>query len=231
MWQALALAVGLDLLLPGPWTVAVRLWELGGTAAFWRSAGLTLLRVFGGFAGGAALAVALAAAVSAWSWADWVLSPAVRVVRATPVPSFILLIVLWADKGVVPAIVAGLMALPVVWENTVRGVGETDPKLLELGRAYRLGPWRTLGLIYAPSALPYVASGCRTALGLAWKAGVAAEVLCLPRWAMGTQIAQSKLYTETPSLFAWTVVVILCSILLERALGFAFGRKRGRGRD
>ena len=33
---------------------------------------------------------------------------------------------------------------------------------------------------HVPSVLPYFASGCPLALGLAWKAGVAAEVLCLP---------------------------------------------------
>ena len=215
VWQGAAGLVGKPLLLPGPGAVVLRLWELAGTAVFWQSAGLSLLRVFGGFLAGAAAAVVIAAATAASSWASAVLSPAVRVVRATPVASFIILVLLWVHRDMVPVVVSALMVLPVVWENVSRGVGETDPLLLEMAGAYRFGRWRTAKLVYIPSALPYLASGCRTALGLAWKAGVAAEVLCLPRLAVGTNIYQAKLYLEIPDLFAWTAAVIVLSVLVE----------------
>ena len=152
-----------------------------------------------------------------------------KLLRAVPVASFIVLVLLWAPAaGWVPAIVAALMVLPVLWGNVTRGVAETDPALLELARAYRFGREKTLGLIYIPSVLPYFASGCATALGLAWKAGVAAEVLCLPRLAIGTRLYRAKITLETPDLFAWTVTVVVLSFLLERALG-ALLRRWGRG--
>ena len=108
-----------------------------------------------------------------------------------------------------------------------RGIAETDPQLLELARAYGFGRGRTLRRIYIPSVLPYFASGCRTALGLAWKAGVAAEVLCQPQNAIGTQIYNTKYYLETTSLFAWTLVVIALSFLLEWAVGGLLRRAEG----
>ena len=217
------------LLLPGPLEVAARLWALMGERAFWQAAGMSLGRIFAGFLLGAALGTLAAAATAAWAPAEWVLSPAVKVVRAVPVASFIVLVLLWAPAaGWVPAIVAALMVLPVLWGNVTRGVAETDPALLELARVYRFGRGKTLGLIYIPSVLPYFASGCATALGLAWKAGVAAEVLCLPRLAIGTRLYRAKITLETPDLFAWTVTVVVLSFLLERALG-ALLRRWGRG--
>ena len=96
-----------------------------------------------------------------------------------------------------------------------------------MGRAYRFGRWKTVRLIYAPSVLPYFASGCHTAMGLAWKAGVAAEVLCVPKLAIGTQVYFSKIYLETPSLFAWTIVVVALSFLLERVIGGLLRRLEG----
>ena len=83
-------------------------------------------------------------------------------------------------------------------------------------------------LVYIPSVLPYFASGCSTALGLAWKSGVAAEVLCQPRLAIGARLYGAKITLEMPELFAWTIVVIVLSLLLEYALGAAF-RRLGRG--
>ena len=218
-----------SLLLPGPLEVAVRLWALMREGAFWQAGGMSLGRIFAGFLLGAALGTLTAAATAAWAPAEWVLSPAVKVVRAVPVASFIVLVLLWAPAaGWVPAIVAALMVLPVLWGNVTRGVAETDPNLLELARAYRFGRGKTLALVYIPSVRPYFASGCATALGLAWKAGVAAEVLCLPRLAIGTRLYRAKITLETPDLFAWTVTVVVLSFLLERALG-ALLRRWGRG--
>ena len=41
-------------------------------------------------------------------------------------------------------------------------------------------------------------------------------MLGLPKAASGTQVYYSKLYLETPDLFAWTIVVVLLSLTLER---------------
>ncbi|WP_418272137.1 ABC transporter permease [Intestinimonas sp.] len=227
VWQLAAAAVGQELLLPGPAAVGRRLLELAAGAAFWQTALASLLRIFGGLLLGVALG-ALLAGLTAWvPLLDWVLTPAVKVVRATPVASFILLVYLWVERGRVPGLISALMVLPVVWGNVTRGIAETDPQLLELARAYGFGRGRTLRRIYIPSVLPYFASGCRTALGLAWKAGVAAEVLCQPQNAIGTQIYNTKYYLETPSLFAWTLVVIALSFLLEWAVGGLLRRAEG----
>ena len=227
VWQLAAAAVGQELLLPGPAAVGRRLLELAAGAVFWQTALASLLRIFGGLLLGVALG-ALLAGLTAWvPLLDWVLTPAVKVVRATPVASFILLVYLWVERGRVPGLISALMVLPVVWGNVTRGIAETDPRLLELARAYGFGRGRTRRRIYIPSVLPYFASGCRTALGLAWKAGVAAEVLCQPQNAIGTQIYNTKYYLETPSLFAWTLVVIALSFLLEWAVGGLLRRAEG----
>lgn len=234
VWQLFAFFVdrhvqgrGNELLLPYPITVARALVRLAGSGTFWVTAAASLGRILLGLAAGTGLGVLLAWAVYRSPWADRLLSPALRVIRATPVASFILLVLLWTGKNAVPAIISGLMVLPVVWANLVRGLGETDPKLLELARAYRFSRWKTARLVYLPSLRPYFLSGVTTALGLAWKSGVAAEVLCIPRAAIGTRIYESKLYLEIPDLFAWTAVVVALSLLLEGVLRRVLARWKG----
>lgn len=234
VWQLFAFLVdrhvqgrGNELLLPYPITVARALVRLAGSGTFWVTAAASLGRILLGLAAGTGLGVLLAWAVYRSPWADRLLSPALRVIRATPVASFILLVLLWTGKNAVPAIISGLMVLPVVWANLVRGLGETDPKLLELARAYRFSRWKTARLIYLPSLRPYFLSAVTTALGLAWKSGVAAEVLCIPRAAIGTRIYESKLYLEIPDLFAWTAVVVALSLLLEGVLRRVLARWKG----
>lgn len=235
VWQLAALLLDQKtgghgtLLLPAPRLVGERLCGLAVQAEFWRTAAVSLGRIFCGFAAGAAAGTAAAVLTSACRPAHWVLAPAVKVVRAVPVASFIVLVLLWSPTtGLVPAIVSALMVLPVVWANVCKGIAQTDPQLLEAARAYRFGRARTVRLVYLPSVQPYFASGCATALGLAWKAGVAAEVLCQPALAIGTQLYRSKITLETADLFAWTGVVIVLSFLLESVLGLLF-RRLGRG--
>ena len=225
-----AVIEGKALLLPGPLLVLRTLAELAVTPLLWQSAALSLVRIFSGFLGGAVLGGLLAAACAAFRPARLLLTPAVGVIRATPVASFIILLLLWVTTGLVPAVCAGLMVLPVVWGNVYKGIIQTDPLLLEGAKTWRFGRWKTLRLVYLPSVLPYFASGCSTALGLAWKAGVAAEVLCVPKLAIGSQVYYSKLYLETPSLFAWTITVLALSFLLDKIFGTLFRRmERGRG--
>ena len=220
---------GNELLLPYPATVAAALWELAGTPSFWATVAVTLGRVWAGLLGGVLLGCLLAGLSCASPWTYRLLAPPIRVVRATPVASFILLVLLWTDRNFVPAVIAALMVLPVVWENLVRGLDEVDGQLVELGRAYRLSPVKMLTLIYLPSLRPYFLSAVTTAMGLAWKSGVAAEVLCLPRQALGTQIYNTKYYLQVPELFAWTAAVVALSLLLEKLLRLVLGRW-GEGR-
>ena len=104
-------------------------------------------------------------------------------------------------------------------DGAAGGVGEREPG--HPGDRPRL---KTVRLVYLPSVRPYFLSAVVTSLGLAWKSGVAAEVLCRPAWAVGTQIVQARDYLETPSLFAWTLVVLLLSLALEKLLSALLNR-------
>ena len=54
------------------------------------------------------------------------------------------------------------------------------------------------------------------ALGLCWKAGVAAEVIGLPAGTIGERLYTAKIYLQTPDLFAWTAVILALSAIFER---------------
>ena len=231
VWQLCAFLVdrhlsgkGNELLLPYPTTVFSTLVEQAGQALFWQSILATLLRVVLGLGLGIALGAVLAFLTCLSRWCDRLLSPAIRVIRAAPVASFILLVILWTGRSNVPAVIAAMMVLPVVWDNLSQGIRATDPKLLELGRAYRLSRKKVLTLIYLPSLRPHILSALTTGAGLAWKSGVAAEVIGIPEGSIGEQLYYSKLYLDTAGLFAWTFVIIIVSAVFERIFLYLLGK-------
>ena len=224
VWALAAWRLGKPLLLPAPAAVARCLWRLMGSGAFWLATGVSLLRVLCGVIIAVVLGTVLAALTERFGWLDALLSPLLTVIKSTPVASFIILAILWMGRDYVPVFIVVLMALPVLWANVSVGIRTTDAGLREMAKVYQFSPARRLRRIWVPSVMPHFLSGCRTALGLAWKAGIAAEVLTVPAKSIGKMLYTSKLNLEVEELFAWTAVVIPLSLIIERGLLALLGR-------
>lgn len=231
VWWGVSLLVGKPLLLPSPAAVLACLFRLGGTAAFWQATGLSLLRIFLGILLGTVVGVLLSCLSVASKTADNLLTPLLTAVKSTPVASFIILALLWIGRDFVPVLITFLIVLPVVWANGCAGLRAVDPALLEVSWVYHLRPLDRLLHNYLPAYRPHLLSALRSSVGLGWKAGIAAEVLTVPALSIGKRLYDAKLYLETEELFAWTLTVVVLSLLLEaitfRLLGAAHRVKEG----
>lgn len=224
LWSLAARVIDQPLLLPAPLDVIQRLLQLLPQAAFYQAVLGTLTRTVLSYLLGVVSAVLLGALCCRFRAADLLISPLLSVVRATPVTSFIVLALVWLSSPRVPVLTGFLMTLPVVYAALTQAVREIDPKLLEMAKLYGFGRTKTLRHVYIPAVLPSVVSSCLAAIGLCWKAVVAAEVIGVPKRAVGSRIYEAKIYLETDSLLAWTLTIILLSVLLEAILKKAAAR-------
>ena len=138
--------------------------------------------------------------------------------------SFIILAILWIGSAAVPSFITVLIVLPIVWTNLDTALSRVDPQLIEMTRVYQLPPLSRLWHLTIPSVMPYFLSACRASVGLAWKAGIAAEVIAVPLATIGAMLSDAKQYLEAVDLFAWTLVVILLSLLFEWGLSALLSR-------
>ena len=218
VWTLAAYICAKEVLLPSPLSVLRSLASLAASSQFWISCAMSLLRVCAGLAAGAVLGIACAAVSIRWKIGRALISPALSVIRATPVASFIILAFIWMSRGTIPVFTSSLIVLPVVWSSVTGAVSSIDTKLCEMAAVFRLPLSVRLRRIYIPSMLPAFAEGFITSLGMAWKAGVAAEVLCTPARSIGASLNSAKVYLETSDMFAWTATVIILSMLMEFGL-------------
>ena len=228
VWWLGAKALGNTLLLPTPWQVFGCLLELAGTAGFWQTVGLSIGRILLGVITAVGLGVIVAVLTTRSRLAELLIAPAMTAMQVTPVASFTILVLIWLDRDWVPVLICGMMVLPVVWSGVSTGIRETDAQLLEMAKVYRLPRLRILKRIYLPSVLPFFRTACVSALGLGWKAGIAAEVLTVPKNSIGRMISDSKLYLLTEELFAWSLTVIALSLVLQ---GIMLRLLKGREKD
>jgi NitT/TauT family transport system permease protein len=217
LWQLAFVLVGQELLLPSPVHTLRRFLNWASPPTSIVPPLCRCLRIVQGF-GRVSVSVLWRYMTARFALLYDFFHPAIGVIKATPVASFIILALVWIKRDNVPMFIAFLMVLPIVWANVSEGIHQTDKGLLEMARLFGFTKRRLVTKVYVPGVLPYFFAGCTTALGLAWKAGIAAEILSLPKHAVGTQLYYSKLYLETTDLFAWTVAVILMSMALEKLL-------------
>lgn len=215
LWEAASLIVNKEILLPSPIDVFLRLCGLMLQKQFYLTVALSLTRILTGYISGIAAGIIFAVITFKSRILRHLLSPAFTVIKATPVASIIILALVWIGKEAVPVLTASLMVIPIIWSNVSAGLEGVSADLLEVAKIYRFSTVKKIRHIYIPSMLSLFAANAKTSLGLAWKAGVAAEVLCTPKFSIGGEIYSSKLYLESADLFAWTLTVIIMSLILE----------------
>lgn len=218
LWQGAYYAVGEDLLLVSPFSALRRVIELAVSGAFWHIVFGSVARILLGFFLGLLLGTVIAAATARSQALYAFFSLPMSIIKATPVASFVILALVWIRGANLSVFIAFLMVLPLIWSNVHEGIMQIDEKLLEMAAVYRLPRSAILKNITVPSVLPYFLSAAKVGLGFSWKAGIAGEVIAIPAAAIGTQLYNAKVYLETTDLFAWTAVIILLSVLLEKLM-------------
>lgn len=216
LWQLASIIIGEEVLLVSPLKVLVRLSELVFEKEFYGAVAFSFVRITFGFVLAVIVGIVLATAAYRWHFAEILLWPYMSIIKATPVASFIILCLIWLTSSSLPVFIAFLMALPIIYTNVLAGFKSTDAKLLQMADIFRFSFAKRLRYIYLPNIKPHFISACSVALGLTWKAGIAAEIIGIPDGSMGEMLYNAKLYLATADLFSWTVTIVCVSILFEK---------------
>ncbi|MBO4298646.1 MAG: ABC transporter permease subunit [Clostridia bacterium] len=227
VWQIMSMVIGQEILLVSPVRAAKTLIDMAVTAAFWQSVFSSFGRILLGFALATALGLGLAVLAGMSRAARALFEPLMHAVKATPVASFVILALIFIRSTYLSVFISFRMVLPIMYTNILAGVDAADPKLLEMAKVFRVGPLRRAGSVYLAAVYPHFLAACALALGMCWKAGVAAEVIGYPRHSIGEALYLAKLNFDTPDIFAWTLAVILLSVGFEKLI-LAATRRLGR---
>ena len=229
VWYIACEAVGMELLVPSPVAVIRAFSELLGEREFYAACLSSLSKVLTGWLCGITAGAVLGALTHISSVMRALFQPLLHIIKATPVASFIVLSLVLMKSGAVPVFTCALITVPVVWANVTEGLASPSRELLEMEDCFNMSLKNRIRDIYIPSAAPYFSAAAKTAMGLSWKAGIAAEVICSPKNTIGAGISDAKVYLDAPSLFAWTITVIVMSVVLEKILGLLLKKGKWQG--
>jgi NitT/TauT family transport system permease protein len=141
-------------------------------------------------------------------------------VKSVPVASFVVIALVLINKIWLSALISFLIVLPIVYTNLLEGIKSVDNKMLEMATVFKMPFAKRLRFIWLPSVKSHFLASVKVSLGLAWKSGVAAELIGTPDGSVGDWLYYSKLYLLTTDLFAWTLAVVLLAMAFEKLFVF-----------
>ncbi|GBD50474.1 ABC transporter permease subunit [Methylopila sp. Yamaguchi] len=197
--------------LPAPSKVVQTAIKLASTGSLFSDLGVSLLRAATGFAVGGLIGFSLGVTVGFSRLAEAAIDRSVQMIRAVPFLAALPLTIIWFGVGEAQKIF--LVSLGVVFPiyiNTILGIRQVDPKLLELARVQGLSGWTTIRRIILPGALPSILTGVRYALAVAWLALVVAETV-------GAQAGLGFLAMDAREFLRTDVIVL--TILIYALIG------------
>lgn len=217
VWQIAAMCIHQRILLVTPLEVIRRLGTIWRTDGFWSSVFFTLWHIVGGFLLGIAAGILLAALAYRFPIFEDLLWPWMAVAKSVPVASFVVICLIWLTTRNLSIFISFLIVVPIIYQNTLTGLRSMDAELSEMALVFRMPWYRRLRYLTLPQLAPHLLSACTVTAGMAWKAGIAAEIIGTPNGSIGRQLYLAKIYLDTDDLLAWTVIIVILSVVWEKA--------------
>ena len=216
VWWAASEITNRELLIPSPRSVALRLAELLKDSEFYTAVARSLGNISLGFLCAALIGSLLAALASCCRVLRYLANPLIGIIRATPVAAFVILALILVGSEHLAALMAFLIVVPVFYTDILAGIDGVPREQFEAAEVFGMIASDRFRFIYMPYVVERFRSACSVGMGIAWKSGVAAEVIGIAAHSLGGRLYDAKLYLDTAEVFAITIVVIALSMALEK---------------
>ncbi len=218
LWQGASALVHNSILLAGPYEALLALITLAQTPEFWISILLTFLKITLGFMIGLVTGILFAGLSYRFRLFREFITPPVSVIKSIPVASFVIMVIIWAGASSLATVISALVVFPMIYHNVLSGLDSTASSMIEMGRLFRFRFIDKARYIFFPSVLSHLQSAILISSGMAFKSGIAAEVIGRPLRSVGSGLYLSKISLATSDLFAWTFCAVILAYLFEKAM-------------
>jgi sulfonate transport system permease protein len=221
LWEVAA-RIGLisPQVLPAPSNVAETALDLARNGELFVHLGVSLLRAAAGFVIGGAIGLVLGIAVGFSPLAQALFDRSIQMVRAVPFLAMLPLVIVWFGVGEVAKIfLVALAVLFPIYINTMLGIRQIDPKLMELAKVVGLSWTAIVRRIILPGAMPSILTGVRYALAHAWLALVIAETLATTK-GIGFLAMDAREFLQTNVILLTMIIYAIIGVAADALVRF-----------
>jgi sulfonate transport system permease protein len=225
IWEAAArIGVITPQVLPAPSSVLGTALDLARNGELFVHLGVSLLRAVAGFIIGGTIGLALGIMVGFSPLAQAIFDRSIQMVRAVPFLAMLPLVIVWFGVGEVAKIfLVALAVLFPIYINTMLGIRQIDPKLMELAKVIGLNWPAVVRRIILPGAMPSILTGVRYALAHAWLALVIAETLATTK-GIGFLAKDAREFLQTNVIVLTIIIYAIIGVVADALVRALEGR-------
>jgi NitT/TauT family transport system permease protein len=223
-WMALAGSGWVDpVFLPGPGAVLTRLatWWADGLL---EDIGISTLRVLGGWALSALVALPLGLLIGSFRTLQALLEPLTDFIRYMPAVAFVPLVMVWIgiDEGAKVAVIfiGTFFQMVLMVAEDIRRVPQAQ---IEAAQTMGASRREVVEKVLVPSAKPALLDTLRVTMGWAWTYLVVAELVAASS-GLGFAILKAQRFLQTDKIFAGIVLIGLIGLVIDQGLRWAHRR-------
>ncbi|HCY06067.1 MAG: hypothetical protein WBH68_04270 [Erysipelotrichaceae bacterium] len=215
IWWILAILVGNNVLIPTPIEVLHSTIKIFSDKSSYYAIYKTLVRVFQGYFLSLIIALFISILADKFNTVKLLFEPIQILTKAIPNVSYIIVTLIWLGSEGSVWVICMLVLFPVLYNNFIFTLENEDSELKDIQKIYPETFIKTTRLRTMPLLYGTFLSSSKVALGLGLKICVMAEILGQVKVGIGKHLYYARLYLDTSSLFAWTIIIIILSVIID----------------
>jgi ABC-type nitrate/sulfonate/bicarbonate transport system permease component len=216
LWHLSSKYVFNAVLIATPEQTFATAWEMMKTGELFRHIGVSLLRVLIGYIIGCFFGIVLGALIGRIRLIRELADPVLELIRPISPVAIVPLAMLWFGIGEMSKYVVILYATVIVMVlNTAAGVARAPVTRIRAARSLGANEYQVFAKVMFPSAMPFILTGMRVALGFSFMGIVAAELIGA-REGIGFLIMNSRQLMNTEQLFVGLLSLGVVGAIIDR---------------
>ena len=218
VWTGLSIYVDSSIVLPSIFDVAICLYQLVISPDTYIAIGLTLSRLFMGITISFLFALGLASLAYRYQKVKEFIYPIVLIAKTIPTVSIIVLTLIWFGREGTITTIVSLVVFPILYSNILFGFNSIDKAILDDLKLIDTSYFNKLIYVYLPLIRHQIMESLKVTVSLGFKVSIMSELLAQIRVGIGREIYFNKINILTDRIFAWTIIIIFVSMLLDKSL-------------
>ncbi|MBN2878703.1 MAG: ABC transporter permease subunit [Clostridia bacterium] len=225
LWYAASLIIdktmAYNLVLPSPNLVFIKVFELLSKPTTFSIIFSSFSRLLAAVAASFFSALILGTIAGLNEAFDAFLKPYISSIRAIPVASMLIVVLLWIGSKNAPLVICAMVVFPIFYEmvsGSIKNIEKSYLEVISLDSKLNFFAFRKVIIpaIFSNLFISFIQS-----VGLGFKVLVMSELIAYTENSIGKKIYTSKLNLDIEGVYAWTIIIIIIVMLLEWMLRYA----------
>lgn len=215
LWQVIAIITNNDIYIPKLQQVSEALKDIYMEQNFWKAIFSSFYRTIISYVLALAFSMILGILGAVYPFFRYLMQPLNSFAKTVPTMVLVVLLLVWFDKDITPFAVGFAIIFPVLYEGVRNSLMQIDKKLIDMTKIYEVSLIDKIKKIYVPVMKFYFMSIFVSTFSLTFKVVITGEVYGQPKFGIGSQIQLEKVNFNVSGIFAWIVIIVFISIVLE----------------